>query len=207
MATMRNIFISLVFIVLTVTFSNASTNSESTIMTIPGSVINDGIQKALPANFPLQSKTILGSVSIDAIKNLRLEKDKLSGNITLSGHELNMVTSIAGHNLRMKIGSLTMTFQCDASIRFDKQSQTLFLKPLITDIHSDDKGKTEVASLLSQLFNNREFPLDLNKLKPITGDTGDKILNISMLINNIKIAPSLLQLELQPVITATSKQK
>ncbi len=207
MNIMRNIFTSFIFIVLTATLSSASADVESIIMKIPDSVINDGIQKALPANFPIESKTILGSVSIDAIKNMQLQKDKFSGQITLSGHELNMVTSIAGHNLRMKIGSLTMTFQCDASIRFDKKSQTLFLKPLITEIRSDDKGKTEVASLLSQLFNNREFPLELNKLKPIIGDTGDKILNISMLISNIEITPGLLLLKLQPVITATSKQK
>jgi hypothetical protein len=207
MATMRNIFTSLLLLVLTATLSNAAAHLERITMTVPGSVINDGIQKALPANIPIQSQTILGSVSIDAIRNLQLQKDTFSGNITLSGHDLNMVTAIAGHKLRMKIGSLTMTFQCDASIRFDEETQTLFLKPVISEIHSNDQAKTEVASLISQLFNNREFPLELNKLKPIIGDTGDKILNISMLISNILVSPGLLQLELQPVITATSKQK
>lgn len=54
----------------------------------------------------------------------------MSGHITLSGHELQIVTTIAGHNLRMKIGSLTMGFQCDATLRFDAPTKTLFIKPI-----------------------------------------------------------------------------
>ncbi len=207
MNTIRTILTAFIITLFTGTLAQTSPTRETITMTVPDIIINDVIQKSLPVEIPIQSKTLLGSVSIDAIKNLQLKKGSFSGHITLSGHQLNLVTSIAGHDLRMKIGSLTMAFQCDATIRFDSKSQTLFLKPVITDMQSDDKAKTEVTSLISQLFNNREFPLQQENLQPIIADLGDKLLHIAMQIDNIDIQPGLLHLQVRPQITTTTKQK
>lgn len=197
--------ISLILILLTGALSLASPNQQAITMTLPDSVVKEAIHESLPVEFPIQSKTLLGSLSIDTIENLQFQQNKLSSHITLTGHRLNIVTSIAGHDLRMKIGSLTMSFQCDATIRFDPANQTLYLKPVITELHSADNKKADIASTIVLLFNNREFPLQIEKLKPIIADTGNTLLNISMDIANIELRPNNLLLSITPKFKSTRK--
>ncbi len=205
MNPIKSFITSLFLILLTGTLSFAAPKQEAITMTLPASVIKDAIHKALPLDFKIQSSTLLGSVSIDKIDNLQFQRNKLSSRITLSGHKLNLVTSIAGHDLRMKIGSLTMNFQCNATIRFDVPSQTLYLKPVITELQSTDAQTTDIASTIVLLFNNKEVPLQIEKLKPIVTDTGDKLLNISMHIASIELRPDSLLLSITPQIIATRK--
>jgi hypothetical protein len=203
----KTFFTSLLFILVTGTVSFAASNKQSITMTLPNSVVKEAISKSLPLNFPINSETLLGSIAIDKIENLKFKANTLSAHITLTGHKLNIMTSIAGHDLRMKIGSLTMSFQCDATTRFDSASQTLFLKPVITNLQSSDEAKTSVASTIALLFNNREFPLNIEKLKPIVADMGNKFLNISMDITSIDLHPDNLLLSLRPIIETFPKQK
>ncbi len=196
---------SLLFVLLTATASIASPQQETITMNLPDSVLREAIHKILPLKFGVQSKTVLGAVSIDKIDKLQLLENKLSSHITLSGHKLNLVTKIGDHDIRLKIGTLTLNFQCDATIRFDAPSQTLYLKPVITEMQSANSKKADVAAALALLFNNREFPLQIEKLRPIMADTGNKILNISMDIVDIQLRPNILQLDITPRIAATNK--
>lgn len=201
----KTFFTTLFFALLTTTLAHTAPNQQAITMTLPDSVIKEAISKSLPLDFKIESDTLLGSISIDKIDNLQLKENILSSHITLSGHKLNIVTSIAGHTLRMKIGSLTMSFQCDTSFRFDSLSQTLHLKPVISNIQSSDNKKTDAASAIVLLFNNREFPLQIEKLKPIVADTGNKHLNISMDIANIELRPNNLLLSITPDIQTSPK--
>ncbi len=205
MNRLNTVITSLFLFLLTGTLSFAASNQQPITMSLPKSIIKEAIHKTLPVNFTLQSSTLLGSVSIDKIENLQFKDNKLSSHITLSGHKLNLITSIAGHDLRMKIGSITMNFQCDTSIRFDVPSQTLYLKPIITELNSTDTQKTDIASTIVLLFNNRELPLQIEKLKPIMTGAGNKLLNISMDIANIELLPDSLLLSITPQIVATRK--
>ncbi len=201
----RTIILSLALILLS-SISTVAGQQSTITMNLPESVIREAVQKTLPLYFKVDSGTLLGSISIDKIDNLKLKKNILSSRITLSGHELNLVTSIAGHDIRMKIGSLTLEFQCDTTIRFDRKTQTLYLRPMITEIQQGATNKTDIASTLMLLLNNRELPLRLEKLKPILADTGNKILNISMHIANIQIHPQVLQIGITPTIGVHTKK-
>ena len=78
--------------------------------------------------------------------------------------------------------------------------------PVITGVQSTDKQKTEVASTLALLFNNREFPLKIEKLEPIVTETGNKLLNISMTLHRIDIQPDKVVLSIIPQLTSTAKK-
>lgn len=198
-------FAALLSFLLTTTATSASTTDDTITMNIPEGVILTAVQSSLPIDFKLDSKTLLGSVSIDTIEDLQFQQDKLSSHITLSGHDLNIVTSIAGQNLRMKIGSLSMSFQIDASTRFDAKSQTLFIRPMITDMQSSNTQQGDIASAIVLLFNNREFPITLDTLRPFTKDTGSKHLTVAMDIATITLQQDSLALGITPTITATPK--
>lgn len=200
----KTLFLSFLLLLLTSVLSLAAEQQAITI-NVPDSVVKEVIAKSLPAHFEIQSKTLLGGISIDKIENLQLLENKVSGHITLSGHELQIVTTIAGHNLRMKIGSLTMGFQCDATLRFDSTTATLYIKPVITEIQSSDQQKTDVASTVAMLFNNQEFPLQLETLSSITADAGNKIITIALAANDISVKPNCLSMQILPNIVATAK--
>ena len=176
-------------------------------MNLPSSVVKDAIVKSLPLQFPIDSETIVGTIVIDKIEKLQFKKNKLSSYITITGHNLHIVTSIGGHNLRMKIGTLTTSFQCNTTIRFNAAKQTLYLRPVITNLRSTDQSKTDFASAIVLLFNNRELPLQIDKLKPIVADTGNKLLSLSMNVSGIALRPESLLLNIIPMIKSTRKQK
>lgn len=194
-------------IFLTGTLSSATTSQPPITMHLPEGVVQTAIDKGLPVDFNIDSGTLLGSLSIDKIEDLQFHQNKLSSRITLSGDKLNLVTSIAGHDIHIKIGTLTLSFQCDATIRFDAANQALFIKPMVTDLQSSDSQKGDIASAIVLLFNNREFPLQIGDLKPLTQDTGNKLLNISMDIANIELQPDNLLLSITPTIETTLKTK
>lgn len=182
---------------------HADTGSEAITMNLPKGVILSVLEKSLPLDFKLDARTLLGSVSIDKIENLHFRKGGLSSRISLSGHQLNIVTSIAGQKLRMKIGSLSMSFQCEANIRFDAASQTLFIKPQVTDLQSSTGQKADIASAIIILFNNREFPFKIGTLEPFIKNTGNKRLNVAMNITDVKFKENALSLHIIPHITVT----
>ncbi len=201
-------FFTLLFILFSASLSLAESNNQQAItMSFPDSVVQDVLTKSLPLHVTINSDTILGSVSIDKIKDLQILEDKLLGHITLSGHQLSLVTTIAGHNLRMKIGSLTMSFQCDATIRFDAATQILYIRPLITELQSSGNEQADIASAIVLLFNNQELPVSLGNLQPITRETGDKSLSITMNIKEVNLQPDNLLLSIIPAIKVISKTR
>ncbi len=205
MKTLITMLFPLLLTLLTIIPAVSGASPAPITMNLPQSVINEAVQKSLPLFFNVDANSIVGAVSIDTIQNLQFKKDGISNRITLSGHDLNLVTTIAGHDIRMKLGSLTLNFQCDTSIRFDRKTQTLYLRPVITEIQQGGNNGADVAAALMPLFNNREFPLRLQKIQPFLTDTGRKILAVSMNITAIQLHPETLQLQLSPKITVQKK--
>ncbi len=200
-------FTAILFILLTGTLSSAASRQAPITMHVPVSVVSEAVAKSLPVPVDINSTALVGSVFIQKIENLQFRKDTLSSRISIVGHDLHIVTSIGGHDLRMKIGALDMRFQCDATIRYHAPSQTLFLKPVITDLQASSQNKTDVASAIVLLFNNREFPIQIDRLKPIVTNTGSKFLSISMNIEDIRLQPDNLLLRIIPSIKTSKKAK
>jgi hypothetical protein len=187
---------------------HAEKKSLDTItLTIPESVLAEAVRQSLPVRIDTGSDTVEGSISIHDIKNLQLEDQQISAIITLIGNDIKIKTTIAGQQLRLKLGTVKLDFNISADTRYDEPSQTLFIKPTVTDLKTQD-GQTgdELGNLLIGLFNGREFPLEIDKLQPIITDTGSKKLAIEMHINNVTISKNLVTMHLLPRIK-TIKQK
>ena len=182
-------------------------NLEAITLTIPESMLAEAVRQSLPVLIDPGSDTVEGSISIESIDNLQLGDQQISALITLIGNDIKIKTTIAGQQLRLKLGTVKLDFNITADTRYDGSSQTLFIKPTVTDLKTQD-GQTgdELGNLLIGLFNGREFPLAIDKLQPIITDTGSKKLAIEMQINNVTISTDLLTMRLLPLIK-TIKQK
>ncbi len=207
MNPIKQIILTLLYLIFATPLAHAEQQQAHIGMNLPQSIIKEAIEKTLPLSFKIDSDTLLGSLSIDRIENLQLKKNIISSRISISGHELDLVTNIAGHDLRVKIGSLSVSFQCDTTIRFDRKSQTIYLRPTVTEVQPGNSGKADIASALILLFDNQEIPLRLEKLQPILADTGSKTLTVSMHIAAIQVLPKSLQLYITPRIGVNKTKK
>ena len=187
---------------------HADKNSLDVItLTIPESVLAETVHQSLPVLIDPGSDTVEGSISIENIDHLQLGEQQISAIITLIGNDIKIKTTIAGQQLRLKLGTVKLDFNITADTRYDEPSQTLFIKPTVTDLKTQDgQSGDELGNLLIGLFNGREFPLAIGKLQPIITDTGSKKLAIEMQIKNVTISNDLLTMHLLPLIK-TIKQK
>lgn len=198
----RSILMVCSLIVLLGTAVHARDNDAQTLtLTIPESVLAEAVRKSLPFLLDTGSDTVEGSIWIQSIENLQLEDQQISGIVTMIGNDILISTSIAGQQLRLKVGTVKLTFNLAADSRFEDASQTLFIRPTVTDLKTDEgQAGDELGVLLIGLFNGREFPLAIDRLQPIITDTGEKKLAIGMRIKNITISRNMLSLHLLPDI-------
>ena len=166
---------------------------------IPESTLAEAIRTILPFHLFTETKTLEGDLIIDKIEDLALEDQQISGLVTIIGNDVQLITTLAGQSLRLKVGSLKVAFTIVARTRFEESTQTLYIRPSVTDISTKDDGSgSDLGNLIAELFNDREFPLPLDNLQPLVTDTGSKKLIVSMHIAALSISQDSLALHLLP---------
>ncbi|MGW8194551.1 MAG: hypothetical protein ACWGOX_09830 [Desulforhopalus sp.] len=172
-------------------------------LTLPQSVITKAAKAILPLKIDAHSKSVEGDITIINISDLNLTDNHLACRLHLAGNNLAFLTEIAGHEIRLKVGTVEIDFKANAAIRFDAQQQTLFIKPQVENIPGTTKGGSgDIGQALIALLNGREFPVTLQKLDPLIARTGAKTIIINSRIADIKAAPQIIRLSLAPQISA-----
>jgi len=201
-------FILVVALVVSAQLAHGAEKVNNTIvLTIPEPILVDAVRKSLPVVLNTGSESLDGSIAIEQIDNLQLSEEQLSALVTVVGNDIQIKTTIAGQQLRLNVGTVQLTFNMAAATRYEAPTQTLFIKPTVTDLKTE-QGQTgdELGTLLVGLFNGKEFPLSIDKLQPIITDTGTKKLELGLQIEDILISENMLRLHLLPKIKPLTKQ-
>lgn len=181
----------------------SSLAGEPITLNLPQSVINDAVAATLPLKVDATSKTLQGSITIIDISDIQLTDDHLACRLHLAGNQLQFLTEVAGHEIRLKVGSVEIDFKANSELRFDPKQQTLFIRPVIEEVKSSkDASGGDIGHALVSLLNAREFPVNMQDIDPIIARTGAKTLTISTKIADVKAKKKKLQLYLEPKITA-----
>ena len=200
---MRNIFILALF---TLFFSAAVfrpvTAADLITLNLPQAVIAKATKAVLPLHIDAHSREIEGDITIINVSELQLTDNHLACRLHLAGNNLAFLTEIAGHEIRMKVGSVELDFKIDAAIRFDAKQQTLFIKPVVNDVATGSGSDADIGQALVAVLNGREFPVSIQKLDPIIARTGSKTVTINTTIADIQARQSYIQLSLLPPVTA-----
>ena len=171
-------------------------------LTIPASVLSQVISEIVPIQIDTDSNNLTGTITIVSIDNLQLADQKLSSNISLAGRDLHIVTELAGHEIRMKVGNIDLDFKCDAEVRFDEPTQTLFVRPVVADLASDGaEHVADIGQMLITLLNGREFPIEMSTLEPIVAKMSNKTVIVDTHLAGVKITKHGLQLGLLPIVS------
>jgi hypothetical protein len=185
----------------------AAETSQYITMNLPEAVIEKSMKQILPLSLEGSSSTLEGTITVMDITDLRIKNQQILFHLDIMGNNLHLVTRVANQDIRLKLGSARVDFDCDARIRYDAAKQTLFIRPTASDVQgSEALSKGDIGQTLLLFLNGREFPLTMQNLKPIITEASDKIITINTKIVDVKGVEGALQLSLSPTVTASPRQ-
>lgn len=202
MARLLYLFCTL-FLLFTVSTSRVAQAKEHITLSLPESVIAEAISAALPLEYEATSENLQGNLRIINISDLELMDQHLACRLHLAADQLQLLTEMAGHNIRLNVGSVEIDFRTKTRLRFDEKKQTLFVTPVIEEVSSSkDAGGGDIGNALVALLDGREFPISMQDIEPIVAKAGAKTLTITTRIADIRAMNEWLQFFLEPQISA-----
>lgn len=200
----RKYFILSCFTLLTLTTFTPQIQADDFItLHLPETVIAKATKAILPLRIDAHSKAIEGNITIINISELQLTDNHLACRLHLAGTNLALLTEIAGHEIKLKVGSVEIDFKTDAEIRFDAKKQILFIKPVVNDVSaSNTDPNADIGQALIAVLNGREFPVTMQELNPIIARAGSRTITINTTIANIEAKPKSIKLSLLPEVAA-----
>jgi len=171
-------------------------------MNLPDAVIAEALKRVLPLALNSSSSGLEGTITIVGITNFRVKDQQILCHLDLMGDNLHLVTSVANQDIRLKLGSARVDFDCEAHIRFDADREILFIRPTAGDMRSSSVlGKGEIGQAIILLVNGREFPVNMQGLKPIMVETSDKVITIKTHIVDIRAVEGAVQCSIAPAVS------
>ncbi len=194
----RKLITLLTLQILTLTaFSSPLMAEDYITLNLPETVIAKATAAILPLRIDAHSKSIEGDIDIINISELQLTDNHLACRLHLAGTNLAILAEIAGHEVRLKVGSVEIDFKTNAEIRFDAKKQILFIKPIVKDVAASGTGSnTDIGEALVAVLNGREFPVTIQDLDPLIARAGAKTIIINTTIADIAAKPKSIQFSL-----------
>lgn len=183
----------LVVVLLLYSLAFADTKSEITV-SIPAKSITEIINKTLPIEIT-NKKDISGVIWIESIDKLKLGNNKISFFMKMRGEDIAYTAKIGKTPMSLNFGNINLAVNCNASLRYDRKKNILYVKPVMIQ---EKKGKEGLAVLVNALAGGAEFPLEIQKLKPIIAKFGNDILTVNLKISDIHTLSGVLFIKIMP---------
>ncbi|MBT8347306.1 MAG: hypothetical protein KJO28_13495 [Desulfofustis sp.] len=201
---MKKVILLAILLLFCLLYPGLSTG-QPILLSLPEKVVAEVVQKSLPLQVNQPSDTLAGQISVEKVENLNFKDESLAATVTMSGRNVQLNTSIGGHNLLLKVGNVELDFSLEAVMRFDKPSQTLFIRPTVSGIDQRGSQNNEVGELIAALFNGQEIPVALENLQPIITDIGTRQLVIDMSVEDVRLGSDVVEILLTPQTSIKSK--
>jgi hypothetical protein len=171
--------------------------SDQFTFILPAPALHQTLQNNLPLAIRPDSSSFDGTLSIDSIDKLSIHDKMISLHGIISGKDMNITTKIAGQKIKIKLGHITLPFNCDLLLRFDQAARQLFITPRFKTSADDNSNAQALIPLLSAL-SNREYPVDLTELHTLKPRVDGHDLNLQMEPVQIEARDNQLILGLRP---------
>ena len=173
---------------------------------VPAESIAKFIQPLLPFSIDM-GENFSGSFWVKSIDNIKITKDGVSFSAHIYGKDIGYSAKIGKQIASFKVGDVNLRNHWEASLRYDKSKKKLFLKPHIeSPVNKKDFSQGDI--LIDTLFNalsDMEYPIDVNRIKPITTRLYHTELTINTDISDIYTNHNMLYIEIIP--TAQKKNQ
>jgi hypothetical protein len=194
--------ITVTFILFVLLFSPAPAQVRSTeelTVVVPAESIAKFIQPLLPYSIDM-GENFSGSFWVKSIENIKITKDRVSFSAYIYGKDIGYSAKIGKQTARFEVGDVNLRNHWEASLRYDKSKKILYLKPHI----ESPKNKKDLSQgdilidTLFEAFSDMEYPVDLNKIKPITAEIYNTELAIDTDISAVYSNHNKLYIEIIP---------
>lgn len=179
-------------------YASSDKHHEITIV-IPARVLQGFIKEVLPVEITT-SKELSGVLWVKSIEGLRLGLDKLWFTATIHGENIAYKGKIGGLPANLRFGALESTLNCKASIRYDTKKGLLYVGPKVVE---EGKKRDILWLLLVSVLSEGEYPVEVQKLKPIAARFSNKTVEVEMDISNIYTTNDRLFIAMRPTVKAT----
>ena len=174
-------------------------NLKELTVVVPADSIAKFIQPLLPYRIDV-GKNFSGSFWVKTIENIKVTDNRISFSIHIYGQDVGYSAQIGKQTASFKVGNVNLRNRWEAFLRYDKSKQKLYIKPHV----EGPKNKKELSQgdiLLDTLFNalsDLEYPIDINRIQPITTELIDTELTINTQISDVYAANNKLFIEIIP---------
>lgn len=200
---LKNFVLCSITLLTAATLSRPAAAEDFITLNLPETVIAEATAAILPLSIDAHSKSIEGDLRIINISELQLTDDHLACRLHLAGTNLVLLTEIAGHEIRLQVGTVEIDFKTDAAIRFDARQQILYIKPMVKDVTTSGAASgADIGQILVALLNDQEFPVAIQDLEPLIARAGSKTITFNSTVADIEAKPQSIQLSLRALVTS-----
>ena len=191
--------IILFFFLLSQSTAQVKKTKELTVV-MPAESIAKFIQPLLPYSIDM-GENFSGLFWVKSIEDIRITKDRISFSVHIYGKDIGYSAKIGKQTASFEVGDVNLRNHWEASLRYDKNKKKLFIKPHI----ESPQNKADLSQgdiLIDTLFNalsDVEFPVDVNRIKPITTRLYNAELTINTDISDIYSSNNMLYIEIIPI--------
>lgn len=197
------LIVSLLLTLLTVSAFADQQSNDTILLRLPDSVIASIVKKSLPFIINQESSSLAGSISVTDISKLVIKDGLFGAAVSMQGRDVQVDTSFGGHQVKLNVGNLDLNFDVAATMRFERDSRTLFIRPTVSGL--DEQGNNEAGKLIVALFNDQEIPLLLDEIQPIITDVGSSELVIDTEVHDVQLRPGSVDILLEPKSSVRKK--
>ena len=196
--------ILLLFLFCTAPAAQLKDLKELTVV-VPEDSITKFIKPLLPYRIKI-GENFSGAFWLKSIEKIKITGDGISFSAHISGQDIGYTAKFGKRTASFKVGDVNLRNHWKASLRFDKNKKKLYIKPHVESLQ-DKKDFSQGDIILDTLFNalsDVEYPVDVNRIEPITAELYDTVLTINTDISDIYTAGNKLFIEIIP--TAQKKE-
>ena len=200
---MNKLFVTaIIFFLLLLFLSRAPAqvkNIKELTVVVPAESIAKFIQPLLPYRIDI-GENFSGSFWVKTIENIKISKGRVSFSAHISGKDIGYSAKIGKQTANFMVGDVNLRNHWEVSLRYDKTKKKLYVKPHIEG-PLNKKDFSQGDQLLDALFNalsDIEYPVEVNRIKPITTELYDTELTINMNISDVYIDNNKLYIEIIP---------
>jgi len=186
---------------LTCSFASGDNSNEIT-MVIPAKVLAECVNDMLPIEIT-GDKKVSGELWVKRIDTLQLGLNKISFSATIRGEDIRYTGKIGDLPASIHVSSIDTSLRCEASIRYDREKDLLYVKPKILE---EGKRGELMWPMLNALMGSKEFSVEIQRLRPIMAKFSNKTVTIDMDISNIFTANDRLFIALRPNVKTRNTQ-
>ena len=173
--------------------------SKNTTLVVTEESITGFIKPLLP--FPIEfGKDFSGSFHIQSIKDIAIKKDRILFSSHIVGKDISYSTKLGKAKAVIELGNVNLRNQWATAFRFDKDKRKILIKPHIEG-PGDDKNLSQgdlIVNALLVAFSDVEYPIEVDKIKPIAAEVLNQKLIINVDIVDVYAADKKLFIEIKP---------